>query len=288
MLSLSSSELTPNVNLTKLNLYSPLLKVFLSKTSSLEAVGERLPYWDTTVRYTGMFIPHQEDSSLSTPYFLKETMFDWFQEYWMLHQAKGNYIWTTHADFKLMFLVAMDRKAFYNTMAVSRFYIRWLGGLHLLSNLAFFEASIFAFTSKLFVEEALSFNWHLSYMNYKLFKYSHQLVYFQDSSYGNYTRLAYRLLGEWGADAALVTDVKSHEKNIFYLTRFSYYTIGLAPANYNPWILSFPIPLLGDSILGQYYFIVMAIKASGIGQRARFNQFSSRWFALKTFLKKRV
>jgi len=113
-------------------------------------------------------------------------------------------------------------------------------------------------------------------MNYKLFKYSHQLVYFQDSSYGNYTRLAYRLLGEWGADAALVTDVKAHEKNIFYLTRFSYYTIGLAPANYNPWILSFPIPLLGDSILGQYYFLVTAIKSGGIGRSARFGQFSDR------------
>ena len=119
-------------------------------------------------------------------------------------------------------------------MAVSKFYVRWTSALNLLMNLSFFSASMYAFSSKLFVEEALTFNWNLSLLDYKLFKYTHQLFYFRDSAYGNDSRVCYLLLEDLTVDAALVTDVKSHEKNLFYLQRMNFFTIGLSPANYNP------------------------------------------------------
>lgn len=284
MLLLSSTELISNQKFIALGMYSPLAKFFFKPGGSLLFKTARTDYWSHLAHPDVRHMPAVNDLSQPKPYFIKENLFSWFKEYWTLHQAKGNYIWTTHADYKLMFLVSMDRRGFYNTMAVSRFYVRWSGGVNLLSNLTFFNASVYAFTSKVFVEEALTFNWNLSYMNYKLFKYAHQLFYFSDSSYGNYTRLSYRFLEQWDVDAALVTDVKSHEKNIFYLTRFGYYTVGLAPANYNPWLLSFPIPLLGDSILGQYYFLVTTLRAGALGRRARFDQLADRWFSLKSLL----
>lgn len=284
MLLLSETGLLPNRQFTSLDMYSSLSKLLFRNTSSLALKDARTSYWSNQANPNSSDFDLVEDLAQPKPYFTGENLFDWFKEYWMLHQSKGNYVWTTHAEYKLMFLVAMDRGGFYNTIAVSRFYVRWSGGVHLLSNLSFFNASVYAFTSKVFVEEALTFNWNLSYMNFKLFKYAHQLFYFRDNPYGNDTRLAYRFLEQWGVDIALVTDVKSHEKNIFYLTRFSYYTIGLAPANYNPWLLSFPIPLLGDSILGQYYFLVTTLRAGAMGRSARFDKLSARWLVVKELL----
>ena len=78
-------------------------------------------------------------------------------------------------------------------------------------------------------------------------------------------------------DAAIIADVKFHEKNLFFLKRFNFYTIGLSPANYDPWNLCFPIPLLGDSLLGQYYFLSMVARLSGSAKVARFDILSGEW-----------
>ena len=101
-------------------------------------------------------------------------------------------------------------------------------------NLAFFESSIYAFTHKAFIEESMTFNWQNNFMDYRLFKYASRLFYLRDSSYGNETRLRYLEEGGLPVDAAIVSDVKAHERNLFYLQRSNFFTIGLAPANYDP------------------------------------------------------
>ena len=137
-----------------------------------------------------------------------------------------------------------------------------------------------SFSNKLFVEESLVFNWKLSLLDYRFFKYSQPLLHLKDSPYGDDTRRFFQYWNRSPLDAAIITDIKSHEKNVFFLTRCNVYTFGLIPANYRPWRISFPIPLLADSILGQYYFCRSIIRISYLGQSLRFDQIRNRWFKL--------
>jgi len=71
-------------------------------------------------------------------------------------------------------------------------------------------------------------------VNYKLFKYTQATIYFADSPYGEETKFGYERSYISKVDAALVTDVKTHQKNIFFLRTCNVYTVGLVPANYSP------------------------------------------------------
>lgn len=152
----------------------------------------------------------------------------------MLHQVRGCSERTTHPHFSLMFSVALDPKSAYGAHGIAKFYLRWSTASTLLMNLFFFRASSLSFANKLFVEETLALNWHLSFSSYRLFKYTQRLFYFRDVKYGNETRLGFYELETESFDVAIVADVKFHEKNLFFLKRFNFYTIGLAPANYDP------------------------------------------------------
>jgi hypothetical protein len=91
-----------------------------------------------------------------------------------------------------------------------------------------------SFSNKLFIEESLTFNWHLSLMNYKLFKFSQNVICFKDSPYGEETKKMYQWSDLDQLDAALIIDVKAHERNVFFLRRIHVATFGLVPANYSP------------------------------------------------------
>jgi len=208
-----------------------------------------------------------------------------FKEYWLLHQTRLNVRWTTHQAFKTMFFVSLDRQGSYNVIGLSKFYLRWKNAHTLLLNLFFFESSIFTFTNKLFLEEALVFNWNLNFVEYKFFKFSQNLIYFRDNPYGHETDYLFDYFNQYKLDAAIVTDLKTHEKNIFFMKRFNFYIIGLNPSNYNPELFSFPIPLLGDSLLGQHHFLESMLRILGLARRTKFEKLQKTWTHLTWLLK---
>lgn len=212
--------------------------------------------------------------------------FSWFKEYWVLQQSRPDVDWTPHAHFRLMFAIATDTRGVYGTLGLSKVYLRWSTAFTLLLNLFFFQSPTLSFANKIFVEETMSLNWHLSYSSYKLFKYSQNLVYFRDSRYGNETREGYFELAREDYEVAIMSDVKYHEKNLFFLRTFNYYVIGLSPANYDPWELSFPIPLIGDSLLGQHYFLATVAQTASSARMARFDRLSGEWGKLASLIRR--
>ena len=206
--------------------------------------------------------------------------FHFFHQYWILSQSKGATQYSVHADFKLWFFVCMDRKGLYNVVGLEKFYLRWKTAHSLIFNLIYFDSNVMAFTNKIFFEESLVFNWKLSKLSYKMFKYAQETIYTLNTPYGNSSRLLFNYMNVADTDAAIVSDAKLHEKNIFFLTRTHYYTIGLIPANYSPWRFHFPIPLLNDSLLGQFYFLNMVTRLVSYATRTRFLQNHRNWVNL--------
>lgn len=272
----SSTLVTSLTSPWLVNLLNPIQSDY-----SWHLTGRRSTYWARCWNFrqnnlSREFVETQSPRVRSLP-----KSFVWFYDYWLLQQSRFNPKYTTHAHFKLMFLVCVDRKGFYNIIAISKFYQRWITASTLIMNLSFFESSVYAFTHKAFIEESMAFNWQNNFMDYRLFKYASRLFYLRDSAYGNETRLRYLEEGGLPVDAAIVSDVKAHERNLFYLQRSNFFTIGLAPANYDPWVFSFPVPLLSDSLLGQYYFLGSLVRLSNLAQSSRFEFFYKSWFNIK-------
>ena len=77
MLTLSKSELALNARLLQLGMYAPLLKTFLARSSSLGALGERVPYWGSELALSDRArVAFQDEPSLSKKHFFNESMFD--------------------------------------------------------------------------------------------------------------------------------------------------------------------------------------------------------------------
>jgi hypothetical protein len=209
------------------------------------------------------------------------THFNWFKDYWILHQSKSNDQYSIHRDFKTLFFICTDNSGVYNIIGISKFYSRWTQGLNLVFNLSYFNANLASFTNKIFLEDSLVINWSLNQLTYKIFKFSQSVVYLKDISYGEDSKLTYKDSELSNLDAAIISDVKSHEKNIFFLRVINIYKIGLIPASYSPWVLTFPIPLLVDSLLGQFYFLNVILRMAGLAKSKKYNNLLSKWNSLK-------
>ena len=225
-------------------------------------------------------------SALSPEIIIKNVNFDWFKGYWRLYQTKGSSQYQVNRDFKVLFFICTDQSSVYDLIGLQKFYLRWEAALNLMFNLAFHDARLVAFSNKIFIEEALAFNWSLNLQNFKLFKFSQSILYFKDSAYGEQTEEIYDYIRDnlnW--EAALVTDVKAHEKNLFFLQRSNIFQIGLVPANYSPSILSFGVPLMGESLLGQHYFFNVALRMTLSGRSYRFRRLQTHWTMVKRIIR---
>ena len=65
-------------------------------------------------------------------------------------------------------------------------------------------------------------------------KKPHPFFFFKNAAYGEFSNTYRQEVERSGLQLAFVTDVKYHEKTVFFLKHFSSYTIGVVPLNMNP------------------------------------------------------
>jgi hypothetical protein len=96
------------------------------------------------------------------------------------------------------------------------------------------ELSHFVISGKIFIEESLTFNWTMNLAHYKLFRFSQNILYFKDSPYGEETKHLFMDSTISDCDAAIVSDVKTHQHNVFFFRTLNIYSVALTPSNYSP------------------------------------------------------
>jgi len=67
-----------------------------------------------------------------------------------------------------------------------------------------------------------------------LFKYASPYFFLKDVRYGNDAASVYRRLNDKGLQVAFVSDIKYHQKSVFFLKNNGTYVLGLVPYNMNP------------------------------------------------------
>lgn len=197
-----------------------------------------------------------------------------FLQTWALIRPKANVHYTTHRDFRLFFL-SLSRNAPVNGLVNPRgYYNRWVSTYNLLFNLFFVESFTQVLSSKLFIEEALVFNWEYSYRNYKLFKYVQPFLTLSDLSHGESVHDVISRLLDNQIDFLIILDFKSHNKLLKHLRSYHLFMIGLTPINYSPWSVSYPIPTFSDSYTSQLFFLKYLLRLQLYTRNERYaNQF---------------
>ena len=192
-----------------------------------------------------------------------------FLQNWKLTRPKRSYLYNTNREFRLMFFSESGYKPFNALTSASRHFSRWLDSYNLLFNLFFVESQIQLFTNKLFIEEALVFNWNYNYRNYKLFKYTQPFFIFSDAPHGGYIHSAMSEILTQRLDMCILVDVRNHKRLLTYIQKYSLFSIGLIPTNYSPWMVSYALPTFSDSPLSQYYFLrfLFFIRSSAISSK---------------------
>jgi len=152
---------------------------------------------------------------------------------------------------KLM-LSFVNRTQCFNMTAL---FSRWVNTFQLFHTFFLYKSPIFIFSSPIFLDEVSSLNYFGSNFNYRLFRHVQPCFFFQEPSYGLNSLLIFTKLLKDRLDISVVTDIKAHDKTLFYLRSINSYSIGLVPVNYNQWLFSYPVPTTLDSFLSQYFFL---------------------------------
>ena len=178
-----------------------------------------------------------------------------FIKLWTLIGSKSNTEYKIHRDFQLMFMSHSSDKRTSSLLDARKFFSRWLNSYNFLFNLFYISSASQMFSNKLFIEESLIFNWKNKVTNYKLFKYIQPIFTFKDIPHGSHVRMTILEILKKKTDYTIIVDVNNHKKLLKNLKRYHLFMIGLVPSNYSPWLVSFAIPVLSDSLLIQLYFI---------------------------------
>ncbi len=223
----------------------------------------------------------QRNPNLKLVFNQQDSLWSLFTQNWATFRPKSNVIYSTNRDFRLFFLAGSPEKSFSAVISSRRYFLRWVDSYNFLFNLFYVESNSQLLTNKIFIEESLAFNWHLSYRNYKLFRLVQPFFLFKDATHGASIHKSVFLVFLQKLDFTILVDIKNHEKLLQYLQRYGMFIISLVPINYSPWKVSYPIPTFSDSSVSQYYFLRWLFFIKGSADSTRFTRLLQQWQHLK-------
>lgn len=189
-----------------------------------------------------------------------------FGGYWNQLAVRPDYNYVAHREFILSFMSPSHDKRLYGILSANSYFKKWFEGHNFLLNVFSADPVMQMFSGKTFIEETLTFNWHLSKKNLAMFKLVNSPLNFMDTRYSNFNLYRTEKLRTLGTDLIFLMDLKAQEKMIFFLRKESFYLIGLVPTNYSPWLVSYPFPAFSDSDLSQLFFFtyLTQVRASAL------------------------
>ena len=162
-----------------------------------------------------------------------------------------------HTNFKHLFIFSQYQTTYY--LNIPKMHAKWNNTCNFILNLFFIKSNLMVFTVKSLKNEALSFNWSFNLLNYNLFKYASPIFFSRDTSFGVNSTLIFKKFNQNNLNTVFLTDIKYHEKNLYYLKKFNTTTIGLVSYNLNPWLVTYAIPTATNSLFIQYFFIKLLV-----------------------------
>lgn len=146
--------------------------------------------------------------------------------------------------------------------SVSRLYSRWQDFYHLLFNIFFYKLPLITFGTRLFQNELLALNFNLKKKLSTHWMLIKPYLFTKGNQINNYNSNIFSLLKLKGLNLALVIDTNYHQNTIFYLKRYTFFTIGVVPVTSNLYKVDYALPSNAESTYSHLFFIrlILAIR----------------------------
>jgi len=213
----------------------------------------------------------------TTSTFWKKTSknFDLFLLYLQFSNTSQTSTFKIHAYYRPLFISEYDSISPY--LNIKKFYAKWNHAYNFLLNLFFEDAKLLMFSHKVLKTETLAFNWSFNLLSFNLFKYSSPYFFLKEFDYGDASTITFKRLAQQQLQIACISDIKYHEKTLFYLKSNGVYTIGFVSYNSSPWSVEYAIPSATSSLFTQFFFIKLLSYIRQQGKLYKFNQMKTLW-----------
>jgi len=213
----------------------------------------------------------------TTSIFWKKTSknFDLFLLYLQFSNTSQTSTFKIHAYYRPLFISEYDSISPY--LNIKKFYAKWNHAYNFLLNLFFEDAKLLMFSHKVLKTETLAFNWSFNLLSFNLFKYSSPYFFLKEFDYGDASTITFKRLAQQQLQIACISDIKYHEKTLFYLKSNGVYTIGFVSYNSSPWSVEYAIPSATSSLFTQFFFIKLLSYIRQQGKLYKFNQMKTLW-----------
>lgn len=204
---------------------------------------------------------------------------DLFLLYLQFSNASQTPNFKIHAYYRPLFLAEATKWSKWSPfLNVTKMYSKWKHSYNLLLNLFFEEAKLLVFSHKILKTETLAFNWSVHLLSFNLFKYSAPYFFLKEFDYGDAATTTFKRLARQNLQIACISDIKYHEKTLFYLKNNGVYTIGFVSYNTSPWAVEYAIPSGSSSLFTQYFFLKLLSYIRQQAKLYKFNQLKTLWY----------
>lgn len=164
-------------------------------------------------------------------------------------------IFKVHHTYNIDGLISSSNNAGFNN--IKSFLNSYKKFFNLIYYITYFKLPTIMFSNNIFREEVCSINWaHLSNHLF-IWKYNYYSIFFKPSKLKDSLVYTFTLFKQARISSSIVTDTQYHNKTIYYLHRYNFYSIGISDAGKSKYILNSSLPALGESITSQLFFIRM-------------------------------
>lgn len=177
--------------------------------------------------------------------------------FFFLNYSYFNSQFSYNSLFKLFYV--KDVKNQVMIFDISKIFLRWNDAYNLLFNIFYYNLNPVVMGSPFFKNEILALNWTYSSFDFNLWRYYFPFFFFKLNKYNRKTSFFFERLSNLDINFFIVTDCHYHYKNLHYIKKKHYYSVGLIDVNTSPWLVSYPIMAFFESFLSQSFFFKLLL-----------------------------
>jgi len=208
------------------------------------------------------------------------SIFKIFNLFFLFNYSIYNMNFKAHHLYKLFYFFSLKNKI--SLIDSNKFLNRWKDAYDLLYNVFYYDFNPIIFGSNLFKNEILSLNWNYGIFDINLWKFYFPFFVFKLNKFNKKTDFFFEKLSSLGVNFYLITDCEYHFKNIHYIKKKYFYSIGLVNINMDPWSVTYPIISFFESFLTQLFFFKLLIFIERKANYFKYCNFKIYWFKFMT------
>ena len=253
-----------NLNLVKINYLNLLLLKKINKnylnTLSYKNINKYLSI-KISFRFNNLNeIKALDNFSVKKFFFLRKNTninYSLFNLFFLFNYSMFNSYFKAHHGINLFYVYSFSNKLI--LIDPVKFLTRWKESYDLLYNIFYYNFNPLIFSSSLFKNETLALNWNYNIFDINIWRYYFPFFIFKLSNFNKKTDFFFDKIASRGVNFFLITDCQYHYKNLHYISKKNFYSIGLVNINLDPWLVSYPIITFFENFLTQLFFFKLLI-----------------------------